>query len=393
MTDKTHPENRNFEFVDTPAALETCCRELAGSEFIALDTEFLRERTYRPILGLIQLATPDYTACIDPLAFDSLEPLKPVLLDPSITKVVHAGEQDLEIFHNDWGEIPSPVFDTQIAATLMGSGESIGYAALVSKLLGVELDKSHSRTDWLRRPLAGKQLSYAADDVIYLARLYPIMRSKLAELGRLDWLTDDFANLTSSSRYVVEAGDAWRKVKGIGKLKGLSLAIACELAGWRESEALDKNTTRKRILADDALLELARLQPDKKTDLSRFRQLQHSSIQKQLATILEVIDRGRSLPRDQWPVLERKRPLNANQEALMDALMAIVRLRADAEHIATGTLASRKELELLVRGETGLELLKGWRNRLVGSALQEYLEGRMTLVIKNGKLTTRAADH
>lgn len=378
-----------FDLVQTDQELERCCAILAEHSFIAVDTEFLRERTYYPILGLIQLASPDYTACIDPLAVENLEPLRALLFNSEITKVVHAGEQDLEIFFRLWNDVPTPVFDTQIAATLTGCGESIGYAALVKKMLNIELDKTHTRTDWLQRPLNSRQLNYAAYDVIYLSRLYPIMLEQLQQLGRLDWLKDDFDVIASKQAYTVNPDMMWQKVKGIGKLKGNALMVAAQLAAWREQQAMERDTTRKRILADDALLELARLQPDSNSDLKRFRHLQHASVQKQLPHILKVIRQAKALPNDKWPVIDRKKPLNPDQEALLDSLTTIVRLRSSEEGVAAGAIASRKEVEKLVRGERELNLLTGWRYQLAGRILLEFMDGKYLLQCQQQKLVLK----
>lgn len=378
-----------YELVQTTEALKSCCEKLGQHHFIAVDTEFLRERTYYPILGLIQLATPDHVFCIDPLALDNLDPLKELLFDENIIKVVHAGEQDLEIFFRLWGDVPKPVFDTQIAATLTGCGESIGYAALVYKLLNIELDKTHTRTDWLQRPLNDKQLSYAAYDVIYLAQLYPAMTSRLEEMGRLQWLDDDFRVLASKEKYTIDPDHVWHKVKGIGKLRGNALVVAARLAAWREQQAMQKDITRKRILADDALLELARLQPGNKSDLKRFRHLQHASVQQQLGELFRVIEEAMTLPKTMWPAIERKQPLKPDQEALADSLMTIVRLRASEESVATGAIASRKEIEKLVRGDRELALLSGWRLELAGKFLLDFMDGQTSLQCEQQKLVLK----
>ena len=188
-------------YVDSPAALGDLCNRLAGAEWIAVDTEFLREKTYYPQLCLLQVGTPAVTACVDPLALTDLGPLLDLLYDPAIAKVFHACHQDLEIFYNLRGSVPGPVFDTQIAAPLLGHPEQMGYAGLVEALLGVTLEKAHARADWTRRPLPESQLRYAADDVIYLAQLYPVLRAELAKHGRLQWLADDFAALGDPERY------------------------------------------------------------------------------------------------------------------------------------------------------------------------------------------------
>jgi ribonuclease D len=185
----------------------------------------------------------------------------------------------------------------------------------------------------------------------------------------------------------------WQKVKGVGKLKGSALLTACKLAAWREQQAMSKDRTRKRILSDDALLDLARVQPKKDSDLKRFRHLQHSSIQAQLKELLKVIDDALKLPKEQWPVIDRKRPLNPDQDALLDSLMTIVRLRASEERVASGAMASRKEMERLVRGERELDILAGWRKKLVGTILLDFMDGKYVLYCKNQKLELTAANN
>jgi ribonuclease D len=225
--------NANVQYIDTPSGLDAFCKQISTAEWIALDTEFLREKTYYPKLCLLQIATPDTVACIDPIALDDLSPVLDVIFDEGITKVMHSGRQDMEIFFNIHGKPPSPIFDTQIAALLLGYADQIGYANLVKEMLGIELDKLHTRADWSLRPLSADQLKYAADDVVYLAEIYRKMTAQLTEMGRLAWLAGDFERLTSPELYGNPPGQAWLKVKGGNRLKGASLSVLQALAEWR----------------------------------------------------------------------------------------------------------------------------------------------------------------
>jgi ribonuclease D len=223
-------------YVDTPAALDSLCAQLADASWFALDTEFLREKTYYPKLCLLQIATPDVVACVDPLALDDLAPLLALLADRNITKVLHSARQDMEIFYHLTGSPHAPVFDTQIAAPLLGLADQIGYANLVKEMLGVTLDKLHTRADWSLRPLGEEQLRYAADDVIYLAALYQPLLERLQSHGRLEWLDEDFRQLASPELYAINPENAWLKVKGGNRLKGASLSILQALANFRSAD-------------------------------------------------------------------------------------------------------------------------------------------------------------
>ena len=209
MTDSGH-----IPFIDEQRALETVCATLSQAPWFAIDTEFLREKTYYPKLCLVQVATPDMVACIDPLTLDDITPLLDVIFDQQITKVMHAARQDMEIFYHLRGTVPAPVFDTQIAALLLGLPDQVGYGGLVQELLGVRLHKLHSRTDWSQRPLDEAQVDYAADDVIYLAQAYQLMQEKLRESDRLDWLADDLRSLSDPALYAAHPENAWLRVKG-----------------------------------------------------------------------------------------------------------------------------------------------------------------------------------
>lgn len=222
-------------YIDKPEQLEQLCEAIRQSEWLALDTEFMREKTYYPKLCLLQVCNGKTAACVDPLSLNRLDPLIEIIMDPSIVKVFHAGRQDLEIFNFLWQKLPAPLFDTQLAATLLGLGEQLGYASLVQKLLGIELDKGHTRTDWSRRPLQPGQLRYALDDVIYLGEIYNDLDNRLRKLGRENWLQEEFTLLADPDTYRIDPDSAWQKIKGRQRLKGVQLAVLQRLTAWRKT--------------------------------------------------------------------------------------------------------------------------------------------------------------
>jgi len=377
--------NETVPFVTTRGALEALCERLADTDWLALDTEFIRERTYRPRLCLIQVASHGTLACIDPLAVD-ITPFLDLIYDPGRTLVLHAARQDLEIFHQLRGSLPGPVFDTQLAAPLLGLPEQMGYGALVKARLGIELGKGHARTDWCARPLSAGQLAYAADDVRYLAQLYPALREELESLGRLAWLEEDFAALLDPALYESPDEAAWRRIKGIGRLKGRALSVAQSLAAWREKTAREADLPRKWVLDDEALLGIARLAPKSMAELRRVRGLREDRLRRYGEAILAVVRESRD--RAPQPLEEGRRqpPLEPAQEAAIDLLSGALRLLAERHRIHPGVLANRKALERLVRGERDLPLLQGWRRELAGEHLLAVLEGHEAVTIVEGRL-------
>jgi len=377
--------------VESPEQLTTLCAAIRESQWLALDTEFMREKTYFPQLCLLQICNGDIAASVDPLSVPSMEPLLEIIYDPAISKVFHAGRQDLEIFHHLWKRLPAPLFDTQLAAALLGLGDQIGYGNLVHKLLDHELEKGHTRTDWSRRPLDDSQLRYALDDVIYLGEIYLKLRDQLAERGRGSWLREDFDLLTSASTYIVAPEMAWQRIKGRQRLKGLQLAVLQTLTAWRENQAISSNRPRRWILKDEVTLELARRQPTELKQLERIRGLESGTLQRQGTTLLKLIAEARRLPKTQWPV-EKTPPvrLDTNQEALTDLLMCGLRLLAEEQKITPSTLASRKEMERMVAGERELDLLRGWRKALAGDKLLQILDGSLCPRIEQGRLVLKA---
>lgn len=376
-------------YIDTGPALTDFCQQIETSSWLAIDTEFLREKTYYPQLCLIQIANQDVIACVDPLVIEDLSPLLDVLYRDNMTLVFHAAKQDLELLLMLRGNLPKNIFDTQLAATVLGLGDQIGYGNLVKTCLEVDLDKAHSRTDWTQRPLSNDQLEYAADDVRYLRTLYLQMSTQLDELNRRSWLDDDFAALSDPQTYTADPESIWRKIRGAGKLKPSQLVILQQLAVWREQRAIERNRPRRWILKDEVMLDLARFAPDSKNKLSQIRGLESRDIERNGNAILDVIAVAKTIPEADWPVLIKPVPLTNQQEALMDALMALLRKYCDEQSITPVAVATRKDIEQLVRGERDSALLQGWRKRIVGQKLLDFLHGELAITADSQQLSTQ----
>jgi ribonuclease D len=373
-----------FVYLDTPAALAAHCARLRGREWLAVDTEFIRERTYYPQLCLVQVSDGATHACIDPLRIADLGPLLELLYDPAITKVFHAASQDLELFYHLTGKVPGPVFDTQLAASLAGFGDQIGYARLVQELLGVALDKAHTRCDWSRRPLAEAELAYAADDVRYLCQVYERLCAELQRRGRLDWLAADFAALSDPARYENLPEDAWERIGAAHKLRPNQQKLVRALAAWREQQARKLDRPRRWILSDDVLLDLVRRQPKTLEDLARLRGLPDGLAQKQGAALLAVLAEAAQAPA---PAAAREAPrLPPAQQPLLELLQALVHAVSEEQAISPAALTSRRELECLILGERELAVLTGWRRAAIGEPLLELLEGRAVLRVEGGRV-------
>lgn len=378
----------DYLWIENAEALQALCAQLSASEWLALDTEFMRERTYYPKLCLVQIATPQVVACVDVLALASLDPLLAVLDDTRILKVLHSARQDMEMFFYLNGQVPAPLFDTQLAASFAGFPDQAGYATVVQGLLGVNLEKNHTRADWTRRPLPPAVRQYAADDVRYLREIYPLLQQKLANQHRLDWLDAETAHLTDPATYRPDPDSAWQRLRGLQRLKSRQLAVAKALAAWRERTAMQTNLPRQWVLKDEILTDLAKQLPTSEEALRSIRGLPESMLQKHSEEWLGLITsaRGEAKPAALPP------RLSAAQEALVDALMAVLRLQGAAADVSPVQLASRGELEQLVRGERDVPVLQGWRLETAGRALLEFLEGKTVLAFKSGALEIQARE-
>lgn len=376
----------DFDFVQDSPGLKGLCARIAESDWIAVDTEFLRERTYYPQLCLIQVATPEWACCVDPLAGIDLGPLLDVFYRTDLTKVLHAATQDLEIFCFLRGEVPKPVFDTQLAAPVLGYADQIGYGNLVREVLGTRLDKAHTRADWSRRPLTDEQLQYAADDVIYLAQLYPKLRGELERKKRLDWLDRDLEELVRADRYSVDPEQAWIRIKGVDRLKGGNLAVAQSLARWREITAQREDRPRGWLLKDDALVDIARMRPRRLGALRQVRGIHDRLTDRYGDELIELVRRAAEERPQPWPGTRRVLRPSPIQEALVDVLMGVVRARAAECSLNPAVLAPRKELLRLVMGDESSAVLQGWRGEIVGATLQSVLSGELSLHVEDGSV-------
>ena len=355
-----------------------------------IDTEFIRQTSYFPKLALIQITDGHQLAIIDPLVIDDLDPFYQLCMASDIIKVFHSGSQDLEIFYYLWNELPTPIFDTQIAAALLGYGQQIGYANLVKELLDIDLDKSQTRTNWLNRPLSSAQISYAANDVIYLEKIYHRLYQQLIELDRLHWLDEDFRQLSLINTYQIDTAEIWRKVKGYQRIKPAQVIYLQHLAKMREDLAIKKDRVRKHIISDDDLIKLARIQPSTQEQLVKCA-LPDKQFQALGQEILETILRAKNTPVGKHPKLPKKQILSNQQEAICECLMALCQLSAKEHNISSSFLCQRKEIEKLVTHKDHIQqsnstLLMGWRNELLGKQIQAFLSGQATLMINDGVL-------
>jgi ribonuclease D len=351
------------------AALAALGERLSRAPYIALDTEFLRERTYRPQLCLLQVAVPGEEALVDPLAAASLTALGGALTNPAIPKIVHAARQDLEVLWPVFGSI-DPVFDTQVAAALAGMPAQIGYSDLVFRLLGVELDKAQTRTDWSRRPLSAAQLRYAVDDVRHLAALRDLLVQRLRDLGRLDWLAEELKDLANPGRLFVDPESAADRLRWIGELDPDRARLAQRLAAWRERRAADRDRPRSWILDDSGLRAMVLRPPRSATDLAAMvaaTELPAGFVEHSGAEMLRIVDESQ-LPAALPPPAQRERPDPALQ-ARVKRLGAVLQQKATELALTPEVLGTRRELEALARGNQEVDVLRGWRRVVLGEAL------------------------
>jgi ribonuclease D len=376
-----------IQYINTPDQLAELCEQIKKEPWLALDTEFLREKTYYPKFCLLQIATPEWVACIDPIALPKLDDLFEAIYNPAIVKVFHSCRQDLEIFYQLTGKLPAPIFDTQVAAPLLGFQDNPGYAMLVSSLLSINLNKAHTRADWSKRPLTEAQIEYAADDVIYLCQIYQLMVQKLTALGRIDWLKHDFAELENPALYTVAPEKAWFKIKGKNKLTGKQLSIIQTLAQWREKTAQSEDRPKSWLLRDELLFDLAKLQPETVVELANVRGINERAVNRYGKELCQLITAAKNRP--PLPLNEKDRPAKKTQqqEAILDILTALVRIRAEENSLNPSILATRKDLEvLLFNDDDECPLLHGWRFTMAGRELVGLLKGELLLGIESEKL-------
>lgn len=381
------------KIIETTRELEELCDKLGSGGSFALDTEFVRERTFYIQLGIVQVAAEELEAVIDPHAVETLEPLYALVTDASVEKVVHAGEQDFAALYEKGKIVPKNVFDTQIAAALVGYGDQISYAKLVAKVTGVQLSKLETLTDWTARPLTKAQIDYSLEDVRYLGEIRQHLGDRLEELGRAGWELEECARLESATTYRTPDPLEFYKRLKTGGLNGGSLGVLREVAAWREEMARSRNVPRGWVIRDQSVLEIARRKPSTIKTLKQIRSLKPHQIGKDGEAIIESVKRGEEDPIDE-PAPDRVRSkVPAEIDSIARLLEAWLYARATEAEIAPSMLATRGDLKSLAAGHfrsdiPELALLEGWRRELVGQGLLDILDGKQSLRIEGGKRIT-----
>ncbi len=379
-----------MQLITTTKELETAVAALSKSDFVTVDTEFIRETTFWPILCLIQMAAPGVTALVDPLSRDiDLKPFFELMADESVTKVFHAARQDIEIVFHLGGLIPHPVFDTQVAAMVCGFGDSVSYDQLVQKVTGTRLDKSSRFTDWRHRPLSDKQLTYALADVTYLIEVYQHLKAELERENRGHWLNEEMDVLTSRNTYDPHPDDAWKRLK-MRLRKPQELSVVRHVAAWREREARERDVPRQRVIKDDAIYEIAQQQPRNQAALARLRMTPKGWERSAAATsLLEAVNAALDVPRDEMPKPPKSAQSPEGSGAAAELLKVLLRLVAEAEGVAPKVLASSDDLDRIAAegADADVAALRGWRREVFGDKALKLAQGALGLKFEDRKIT------
>ena len=376
-------------------ALRAYCDAAREHDFVCIDTEFMRESTFFSILCLVQVATVEEDAIIDPLADGiDLTPLKDLLMDKNITKVLHAARQDMEIFYRICDAVPGPIFDTQIAGMAIGLGDSAGYGALVKDRLDISLDKGARFTDWSRRPLSEKQLSYALADVTHLRDLYPGVLEELEGKGRLNWVMEEMSQHMDESLYTFEPEDAWQRLKLRGNKKHYLAALKAA-AAWRERQAIKKDIPRRRVLKDDAMYDLAQQRPRTIEALAKLRGIPRGFEKSSSATsLVESLGAAIDNANDYAPPAPKVKHMPPSLGPRIEMLKTLLRLRTEVEGIATRLVANARDIEQLAAfGEVAdIAALKGWRREIFGQDALDMLRGKIALRLEGENVVAERLD-
>ena len=370
------------------AALEAFCRSLEGAAYVAVDTEFMRDKTYWPQLCLVQVAGPDAANAIDPLAQGlSLAPLLKLMDDTKVLKVFHAARQDLEIFYNLNGKVPAPIFDTQVAAMVCGFGESASYETLAGKLAGAAIDKSSRFTDWASRPLTERQIKYALADVTHLRKVYEKLAAQLDKSGRHSWLDEEMAVLCDPATYRLDPALAWRRLK-VRSGNRRMLALVRELAAWREISAQQRNLPRNRLLRDESLLEIAAHAPKNADEMARTRGMGRGFAEGKLGgEVLAVIERVLAMPESQYPEPPPRRDPPPGIGPLTDLLRVLLKLRCEENDVAPKLVADSEDLETIAADDKAeVRALHGWRAEIFGKDALDLKHGRLALTAEGKRI-------
>jgi ribonuclease D len=377
-----------MNIITTTADLQTFCNNAKSHEFVTVDTEFLREKTYWPILCLIQMATPDEAVIVDIMSDGiDLAPFFELMKDEAIIKVFHAARQDVEIVWHLGNCIPTPLFDTQVAAMVCGFGDSISYDQLCQRIAKAQIDKSSRFTDWSKRPLSKKQLDYALTDVTHLRDIYLHLSKQLEREGRTEWLLEEMNILTSPSTYEIEPADAWKRVKGRFK-KSKDLALMQSLASWRENEAKTRNIPRGRILKDDAIGAIAQNHPKTVEALARIRAVPQGFERSKFASqVFECVKQVEQISEDNLPPLPVHRPVNEGAHATVELLKVLLKQVSEQHNVAAKMIATVSELEAIAQDDDAdVMALNGWRKKLFGDLAIKLKRGELALKLEKKRV-------
>lgn len=372
-------------YLSTSSELAEFCELASTAKVIAVDTEFLREKTYFPKLCLVQVAAGEHIAAIDPLAIEDLEPLANLLVDASVTKVFHACGQDLEVLFDALGVVCAPVFDTQLAAAFLGMRQQVSYASLVEAYCGVRLPKAESLTDWSRRPLDPEQLTYAEDDVRYLPGIYERMIGELTEKDRLSWVLPEMEALSDLSRIRRDPAQAYTRLRRASSLTRRQLAIAREVCLWREETAARRDLPRKWVASDEVIVEVCKRAPSSLDRLKKIRGTDQIS-ERDARALIEAVALGVACPAEKCPKISRHLRPPAETEGVIDLMYAVLRLVSEHSGVATQLIATRDDLLDFMHKPAESPLSRGWRYELAGSTLEKLLAGEVGLTVRDGKI-------
>ncbi len=372
-------------FLSSDDDVKKFCERARGKRVLAVDTEFLRERTYHPKLCLIQVATHDEVAAIDALCVGDLSPLADLFEDESITKVFHACDQDLEVILDHMGVLPRPVFDTQLAASFLGHRMQMGYGALVQTFEGVHLAKADGLTDWSKRPLDDEQLQYAEDDVLYLPGIYDKMMDRLVRLDRLSWLEPELEALVQAVVSRRDPNNAYQHLKRSSSLSRKQLSMAREVCAWREGVASKRDLPRKWVMQDEIVVEICRRAPRTTDRLRRIRGLDNLS-NRDANDIVQAVRRGADMDPSLYPYVRHRPHSNAELDSVVDLMYSMLRMRSERCGVAVPLIATRQDLASFAMGSKDSPLREGWRHEVVGQRLEQLLAGEVGLTVKDGRI-------
>ncbi len=385
-TISTAEESRVRVYLSTSEELAAFCERASHAKVLAVDTEFLREKTYYPKLCLVQVATDDGDiAAVDPILIEDLSPLAKIFEDPDVVKVFHACTQDLEVLLDGMGCAVAPVFDTQLAAAFLGLRQQVSYASLVEAYCDVRLPKAESLTDWSRRPLDPEQLAYAEDDVRYLPGIYERMMAELVEKDRLSWVEPEMAELADPSRVQRDPRDAYLRLRRASSLTRRQLAVAREVCAWREAVAARHDLPRKWVLSDEVVVEVCKRAPGSVEKLKRIRGTEKIADQDARA-LIAAVRAGLDCPAEDCPKMSRRQRPSAETEGIIDLMYAMLRVISDKSGVATQLIATRDDLLDFVNDRSGSRLSTSWRYELAGRKLEQLLEGEVGLTVKDGRI-------